>query len=373
MGSSLKLAACLRTILLNSNGNSLSQISSCGSCLFYQQSRQMKKRSHKLPGWHVKQFEKQVEDDISPETEKFLQSNIVDHYKPVIESPLKEAPWERGTWTQWPKTFRTGVLALKLGVLPQWTKDGKKIYTTLLQVLDNHVINYRTPEEASKLPAWHPLWRNKYGCAVVGALGSDPRQFTAEYNNLFSKTGLPPKRKLARFIVTPNAAIQPGTPLSSSHFRVGDYVDVQARTIEHGFQGVVKRWGMKGLPASHGVTKAHRRMGSIGGRPDRAAIKKGKKMPGHMGGVWRSLKGLKIWRINTKYNVLYVNGKNIPGRIHSFIRVTDTKFPFKESPDNPPPMPTCFAEDEPENLPENLYDDELFQFSEQSLTFPDKS
>ena len=35
--------------------------------------------------------------------------------------------------------------------------------------------------------------------------------------------------------------------------------------IDHGFQGVVKRWGMKGMPASHGVTKAHRKMGSTGG------------------------------------------------------------------------------------------------------------
>ena len=35
--------------------------------------------------------------------------------------------------------------------------------------------------------------------------------------------------------------------------------------IGHGFQGVVKRWGMKGGPASHGTTKAHRRMGAMGG------------------------------------------------------------------------------------------------------------
>jgi len=32
-----------------------------------------------------------------------------------------------------------------------------------------------------------------------------------------------------------------------------------------GFQGVLTRWGMKGGGASHGVTKAHRRLGSIGG------------------------------------------------------------------------------------------------------------
>ncbi len=56
-----------------------------------------------------------------------------------------------------------------------------------------------------------------------------------------------------------------GTPLSVNHFRVGDYVDVQAKTVGHGFQGVVKRWGFKGGPASHGATKFHRRPGATGG------------------------------------------------------------------------------------------------------------
>ena len=35
-------------------------------------------------------------------------------------------------------------------------------------------------------------------------------------------------------------------------------------SIGHGFEGVVKRWGMKGGPASHGTTKWHRRIGSVG-------------------------------------------------------------------------------------------------------------
>ncbi len=37
------------------------------------------------------------------------------------------------------------------------------------------------------------------------------------------------------------------------------------RSIGHGFQGVVKRWGFKGGPASHGATKFQRRPGATGG------------------------------------------------------------------------------------------------------------
>ena len=36
-------------------------------------------------------------------------------------------------------------------------------------------------------------------------------------------------------------------------------------SIGKGFQGVMKRHGMKGQPASHGVTKTHRKMGATGG------------------------------------------------------------------------------------------------------------
>lgn len=36
--------------------------------------------------------------------------------------------------------------------------------------------------------------------------------------------------------------------------------------IGKGFQGPMKRWGFKGLPASHGVSLAHRSHGATGMR-----------------------------------------------------------------------------------------------------------
>ena len=95
------------------------------------------------------------------------------------------------------------------------------------------MINFRT------LFTTRPLRRDlhgKVGMLVVGALSTDPMKFTRAYNGLFEKAGVPPKRKLTRFFVTPNSAIKPGTPLYATHFRCGDYVDVQARSIDYGFQ-----------------------------------------------------------------------------------------------------------------------------------------
>ncbi len=65
-------------------------------------------------------------------------------------------------------------------------------------------------------------------------------------------------------------------------------------SIGKGFQGVMKRHGMKGMPASHGVTKSHRKMGATGGGQDPGRIWPGKKMPGRMGGKKSTQQCLKV-------------------------------------------------------------------------------
>ena len=65
-------------------------------------------------------------------------------------------------------------------------------------------------------------------------------------------------------------------------------------SIGKGFQGVMKRHGMKGQPASHGVTKTHRKMGATGGGQDPGRIWPGKKMAGRMGGKRVTTQNLKV-------------------------------------------------------------------------------
>lgn len=150
-----------------------------------------------------------------------------------------------------------------------------------------------------------------------------------------------PKKYLSRFFVSPSAALSPGTPLLASHFRVGDYLDVRGKTVDHGFQGVIKRHGFKGMPASHGVTKTHRRGGNIGSGGGKARVLPGTKMPGHMGNRWRIMKGLKIWRINTKYNVIWVHGSAIPGETNGIVYLFDSMLLSRKH-QTSPPFPTYF-------------------------------
>lgn len=63
---------------------------------------------------------------------------------------------------------------------------------------------------------------------------------------------------------------------------------------------MVKRWGFKGGPASHGATKFHRRGGTIGTGRDKARVWPGQKMPGHMGSERRHCRGLTVRISNLK-------------------------------------------------------------------------
>ena len=68
-------------------------------------------------------------------------------------------------------------------------------------------------------------------------------------------------------------------------------------TIGKGFQGVMKRWGFAGQPASHGNSLAHRAGGSIGACQDPGKVWPGKKMPGRMGGATRTLSCAFVYKV----------------------------------------------------------------------------
>ncbi|XP_044732418.1 39S ribosomal protein L3, mitochondrial-like [Chrysoperla carnea] len=327
----------------------------------------------RYPTWFVRKERVLHDEKISQENSEFIKDVISEKFGPpaiiggiqTYNTPLKTEPLKSVEWT--PGLRRTGTIAKKIGIYPMWLKDGTKISTTLLQIVDNHVVKYIPPDEYHQTRERVIKIRGTpKGCVLVGAESDDPSLYTREYCGLFEKSGLPPKKFLARFFISPSAALSPGTPLTALHYRVGDYIDVRGKTVDRGFQGVIKRWGFKGGRASHGTTKTHRRPGNIGGGGEKGRVWPGTKMPGHMGNTWRMLKGLKIWRINTKYNVLWVSGQNVPGSTNSYVYIYDTILPSK--PVTNPPFPTHV--DKPDEvLPENIYDEEVHRFSDPTITF----
>jgi large subunit ribosomal protein L3 len=101
---------------------------------------------------------------------------------------------------------------------------------------------------------------------------------------------------------------------------------------------------------------------------------KGMKMAGRMGSNWRQLMGLRIWRINTKYNILYIQGPVIPGPTHCYVRISDSCLPKNKvniQADNHAPFPTFYPEDQEEKLAEDLFFNEIHKFSEPTIKFED--
>jgi len=102
-----------------------------------------------------------------------------------------------------------------------------------------------------------------------------------------------------------------GDEIKIDIFKEGDIVKVSGISKGKGFQGVVKRHGFSGGPASHGHRHVLRTPGSIGSAfPQR--VFKGKKMPGHTGAQRVTISGLKIVKVDSKNNLLAVKGA-VPG------------------------------------------------------------
>ena len=92
----------------------------------------------------------------------------------------------------------------------------------------------------------------------------------------------------------------------------------------------MKRHGFAGMPSDErGCTKSHRRPGNIGFGRDKSRVWPGKKMPGHVGGKYKTIAGLQILRINYKYNVIYILGQCIPGEPGEMVKIFDSNIPAK--------------------------------------------
>ncbi|XP_050440255.1 39S ribosomal protein L3, mitochondrial [Adelges cooleyi] len=336
----------------------------------------------KYPMWYLQRERAKDEQFLTDDNRAFVKEAVHDKFgMPAVvhgistyelRSPLVENPIVTDNIKWHPKLDRTGVIARKLGNYPMWLNNGKSVLTTLFQVIDNHVVKYIPPGEFDppRKPYSCPNYKKKLGCLLVGAESADPQYFTKEYCGLFYREGMMPKKYLGRFLISPEAALQTGTPLLASHFRPGDFIDIRGKTINRGFQGVMKRWGFHGMPATHGVTKSHRRGGNIGHGGEKGRVFPGTKMPGHMGNRFRMHRGAEILRINHKYNVIWVKGVASAGETNSIVYLYDTKLPLKKH-KTEPPFPTSSKSEEDDQIVD-AYRDDMYKFTDQTITFEEE-
>lgn len=227
-------------------------------------------------------------------------------------------PWD-------PSEKRTGVLAMKVGMMPIFDDWGVRHAVTVLQLDECEVVQVKK------------LDTDGYTSMQVGVGERKTKNVNKPLTHHFQKAGVKPKRKLMEFRVTEGALLPVGFQLRAQHFVPGQRVDTCGISKGKGFQGAMKRWGFAGQGASHGVSKTHRHIGSTGQCQDPGRVFKGKKMPGRMGADRVTVQNLKVLKIDPVRELLYVKG-HVPGQNGGYIRVTDAvRGPaFPED----PPFPT---------------------------------
>ena len=134
---------------------------------------------------------------------------------------------------------------------------------------------------------------------------------------------------LREFRVDSVDGVSAGAVCQIESFVAGDVIDVTGISKGKGFQGVVKRWGFAGGPATHGHKDNLRMPGSIGSGGIQHVLK-GLKMGGRMGGDQVTVKNLEI--VEVSQGLLAIKGA-VPGARGATLLITaDGDMKFVEAP-----------------------------------------
>ena len=198
-----------------------------------------------------------------------------------------------------------GILGRKVGMTEVFTKEGKVIPVTVIEVEKNTVMQVKTVEN------------DGYNAIQLGVCDKKEKNATKASIGHAKKANTNPKRFLKE-IRDYEGSYNLGDTIDASLFAAGEVVDVTGTSKGHGTQGVIKRHGQKSGPSAHG-SRYHRRPGSMGTmRPMR--VLPGKALPGHMGCETVTIQNLVVVDANPAENYILVSG-NVPGAKQSLVLI----------------------------------------------------
>lgn len=168
-----------------------------------------------------------------------------------------------------------------------------------------------------------------YESVQIGFNKCKPSRATIPQIGHARKAGATPQKFIREFRQDAATERKPGEMVTVEMFEEQNvkFVDVVGTSIGKGFQGVMKRWHFAGQEASHGTERKHRSAGGIGAGGNRGhgrCIKKGKKMPGHMGHERVTVRNLKVVSVDKERNLLVIKGA-VPGPTGGYLMVSKAK------------------------------------------------
>jgi large subunit ribosomal protein L3 len=197
------------------------------------------------------------------------------------------------------KTFN-GLLGTKLGMTQVWDENNKLIPVTVVQITPNVVTQVRTPEV------------DGYSAIQIAYGQIDPRKANKPATGHFDKAGVTPRRHLTEVRTANAGEYTLGQEIGVDVFEAGSKVDVVGTSKGKGFAGVMKRHNFKGVSASHGAHRNHRKPGSIGASSTPSRVFKGMRMAGRMGGERVTVLNLAVHSVDAENGLLLVKGA-VPG------------------------------------------------------------
>ena len=159
-----------------------------------------------------------------------------------------------------------------------FTTDGVLIPVTVVEATENVVLQKKT------------VATDGYDAVKVGFEDKREKLANKAEKGIANKANTAPKRFIKEFRYDEMMSYEVGDKITVDSFVAGEVVDVTGTSKGKGYQGVIKR---------HGPIAPNR-------------IAPGKKLPGQMGHVTRTIQNLEVVAVDPENNLLLIKG-SVPG------------------------------------------------------------
>jgi large subunit ribosomal protein L3 len=195
-----------------------------------------------------------------------------------------------------------GLIGRKCGMTRVFCEDGSSVPVTVLQIDSNRVTQVKGIEV------------DGYRSIQVAAGEKKSSRVNKAMAGHYAAANMTAGRGLWEFRLADGEGegLAVGSQLTTDVFSAGQVVDVQGKSIGKGFAGGIKRHNFSMQDATHGNSRSHRVLGSIGMCQTPGRVFKGKKMEGHMGAEKVTVQNLTIHSIDAARNLILVKGA-VPG------------------------------------------------------------
>ena len=201
-----------------------------------------------------------------------------------------------------------GLLGKKIGMTRVYSEQGQAIPVTVIEAGPCVVLQKKTESKEG------------YNAIQVGFGTKKETRMNKPLAGHCKSAGKGGFYHIKEFRVADPEAYELGQEIQLTELiKIGDEVHISGRSKGRGFQGVIKRYGFKGGPKTHG-SNHHRRPGSIGCSAWPARVVKGKKMPGRMGNDLLTRKNLTVVDIRADENIMLVKG-SVPGAKEGLLQI----------------------------------------------------